>query len=216
MFKVFYQPLLACGTVTLILHDVNEDITDYNKGFNDHGESPKALQWTSYKSAAIRYRQLVNDLELGNKSILDAGCGMGDLLPYIYAKTANFQYLGVDVTPEFIDIAKKRYHGHEFQVADPFSDEFTERFDVVVSSGVLNANKPSWLEERKQRIQKLYVIADEVLAFNMAGGLAPLPEGKKVAYARALDILNFCISLTPKIIFKSHYHRKDFTIVMFK
>lgn len=188
----------------------------YQAAFEQHGESPKALQWTSYKSAAARYRQLINDLELNNKSILDAGCGMGDLLPYIYARAANFQYLGVDVTSEFIDIAKKRYNGHEFQVADPFSDEFTGRFDVIVSSGVLNANKPNWLEERKQKIQKLYEVADEVLAFNMAGSLAPLPEGKKVAYARAHDILNFCIGLTPKIIFKSHYHHKDFTIVMFK
>lgn len=190
--------------------------SSYQNSFNRHGEGSKALQWKNYRSAALRYRQLLSDVELEGKSILDAGCGMGDLLPHIYAKADNFQYLGVDIVPEFIDIAKKRYHGHEFRVADPFSNEFTERFDIVVSSGVLNSNRPNWLEERKQKIQKLYEVTDEALAFNMSGSFALLPQGKKVAYANARDILNFCTGLTPKIIFKSHYHPKDFTIIMFK
>lgn len=188
----------------------------YKAAFEQHGESSKALHWTSYKSVAARYRQLVNDLELDNKSILDAGCGMGDLLPYIYAKTTNFQYLGVDITPEFINIAKRRYYGHEFQVADPFGGEFTKRFDVIVSSGVLNSNKPNWLEERKRMIRQLFELSNEAVSFNMAGGLMESSEAKNIAYANSADIFDFCSTLTSKLILRNHYHTRDFTIVMFK
>ena len=74
-----------------------EDITeDYEKSLRAYGESPKALLWWDYRSMAIRFRELVRDVPLDGKSVLDAGCGMGDLLPYLYAKSPDFRYLGVD------------------------------------------------------------------------------------------------------------------------
>jgi len=191
-------------------------ITDYHKKFNEHGESPKALQWQNYKSSAERYRELVADLDIRGKSVLDAGCGMGDILPYIYANAPDFEYLGVDIIEDFIEIARKRYLGHEFRVLDALKEEFGQKFDIVLSCGILNSNIDNWLEERQQRIQKLYSLANEAFAFNMAGSFQPKPGGKRVAEADTKEIINFCAGLTSKVILKTHYHPKDFTIVMFK
>lgn len=201
-----------------ILMDVSDSNSTHNylRAFSEHGESPKSLKWISYKSVAKRYRQLVRDLNFENKTILDAGCGMGDLLPFIYAKSSNFDYLGVDIIPEFIDIAKKRYEGNAFKVADVFGKDFNQKFDVIVSSGIMNHNISDWLEVRKKMIVKLFDLANEVLAFNMAGALNPIPSDQKIAYANAKEILDFCATLTPKLILKTHYHPKDFTVVMFK
>ena len=58
----------------------------------------------------------------------------------------------------------------------------------------------------------------EVVAFNMSGS-HPQPENKKgfrVYYADSLGILKFCLTLTKKAILRQQYHRRDFTIVMFK
>lgn len=174
------------------------------------------MQWANYKAAAARYRQLVSDLNLESKTILDAGCGMGDLLPYIYAQAHDFTYLGVDVTPEFIAIARKRYDGEEFQVANPFDEDFTQKFDIVISSGVMNSASSNWLEERQHMIMKLFTLANEALVFNMAGGFEPRKNTAKVAYADPHAIVAFCRTLTPKVILKAHYHPKDFTVVLFK
>jgi len=188
----------------------------YRKTFDQYGPSPQALQWVDYRSAALRYRQLLVDIALEGRSILDIGCGMGDLVPFIYAQTDSFKYLGIDITPEFIEVAKKRYAGHDFKVFDPFKEDLGRTFDVVVLCGAMNANKKDWLENRKQKIQKLYELANEAVVFNMAGALEPIAADERVAYADPQEILEFCRGLSKKVILKTHYHPRDFTIVMFK
>src|SRR3954471_11695213 len=94
------------------LSDLTED---YDKSLREYGPGPKALLWWDYRSMAIRFRELVADVPALGKSIMDAGCGLGDLLPFLYAKAADFRYLGVDKKKGFIDVAKQRYEGHEFK-----------------------------------------------------------------------------------------------------
>lgn len=194
------------------LSDLTED---YEKSLREYGESPKALLWWDYRSMAIRFRELVKDIPLDGKSVLDAGCGMGDLLPYIYARSTSFRYLGVDKNRGFIEIAKKRYEGHNFKVGDPFNKKLGE-FDVVFSSGVMNGNQPDWLENRKRMIRSLFDHTSYVMAFNMAGGLKPIANDSLIAYADAQLIFDYCKTMTSRAILRTDYLQKDFTIVMFK
>jgi SAM-dependent methyltransferase len=167
-------------------------------------------------SAAKQYHQIVKGIDFENKTVLDAGCGMGDLLPYIYSKSLNFDYLGLDVVPEFIDIAIKRYEGHRFMVEDPFSDRFKQHFDVVISCGVMNHNSINWLDNRKKMIAKLFSLSNQVLVFNMTGGFYNSKEVKNIAYASITEIFNFCSQLSTKIILRAQYDENNFTIVLFK
>ncbi len=188
---------------------------DYDKALKQFGPGPKALLWWDYRSMAMRFRALVIDLPIEGKTIMDAGCGMGDLLPYLYAKSGDFKYLGVDKNAEFIKIAKQRYEGHDFKVGDPFNQR-VGLFDVVLSSGVMNGNTRNWLSKRKRMIAGLYDQTGEILAFNMAGGLKPIPNDSLIAYADASEIAEFCRTLTPRVELKTGYLPKDFTIVMRK
>ena len=194
------------------LPELKEDYTDSLK---QYGPGPKALLWWDYRSMAIRFRELVKDVPVEGKTILDAGCGMGDLLPFLYAKAPDFKYLGVDRSQDFIDIARKRYEGHEFRVGDPFKDRLG-MYDVVLSSGVMNGNVDGWLKKRKKMIANLFDQTGEVLAFNMAGGLKPIADDSLIAYADAQEIFDFCKTLTSRVVLRDHYLQKDFTIVMFK
>lgn len=188
---------------------------DYEKSLKLYGPGPKALLWWDYRSMAIRFRELVADVPVENKHIMDAGCGMGDLLPYLYAKSSNFKYIGLDTHTHFIDIARHRYEGHDFKVADPFNDK-VGMYDVVLSSGVMNSNVAGWREKRRKMIKSLFSQTGEVLAFNMAGGLKPPRDDTLIAYADAREIFDFCKTLTSRVILRSGYLKKDFTIVMFK
>jgi len=90
--------------------------------------------------------------------ILDSGCGNGRYLPTI--KERGGQYFGVDNSEELIRIAKSRYLGENFQVADvlnlPFKDNF---FDRIYSVAVLH-HIPSkelrlkFFEEAKRVLKK--------------------------------------------------------------
>jgi SAM-dependent methyltransferase len=188
----------------------------YQKAFDAYGESPKALHWVNYASQAVRFKHLVGDLELENKTILDAGCGMGDILPFIYARAERFDYLGIDINEDFIAVAKKRYAGHSFKVGDPFFGKLRRQFEVVLSSGVMNENKPDWLNSRKRMIVSLFDAATETLAFNMAGAFHYIPPDSKIAYADAQEMYDYCKSLAYQVSIKTGYSPYDFTIVMQK
>ncbi|MBX4201478.1 methyltransferase domain-containing protein [Candidatus Saccharibacteria bacterium] len=188
---------------------------DYDAGLKTYGPGPKALLWWDYRSMAIRFRELVMDVPIEGKTILDAGCGMGDLLPFLYAKSTDFDYLGVDRSKDFIEIAKKRYEGHRFKVGDPFNNRIG-MFDVVLSSGVMNGNADGWLKKRKIMISDLFDQTGEVLAFNMAGGLKPIRHDSLIAYADAQEIFDYCKTLSSRVVLRAHYLQKDFAIVMYK
>jgi trans-aconitate methyltransferase len=188
---------------------------DYDKSLGQFGPGPKALLWWDYRSMAIRFRELVKNVPVEEKTIMDAGCGLGDLLPYLYAKSVNFRYTGYDKKPEFIEEAKRRYEGHEFKIGDPLNHRLG-LYDVVVSSGVMNGNVKNWMDKRKKMIANLFDQTGEVLAFNMAGGHTPPPNDSLIAYADASETLEFCKTLTKHVKLNTDYLHNDFTIVMYK
>lgn len=144
------------------------------------------------------------------------GCGFGDLIPFIARESLDFTYTGVDLLPQFTEEAKRRYPEHTFKTSDFFAKPFG-KFDVVFCSGALNGQSANPIAERTEKIATLFAHTREVLAFNMAGSAAPHnTETGAVYYADSAEILRFCLTLTPKVILKQHYHPKDFTIIMFR
>ena len=190
----------------------------YRKTLEKYSLSPKALQWNSWESQARRIREIIKDINFEDKSVLDVGCGFADLIPFIASKVQTFSYTGVDIVPEFIEFTKAKYPEYQFVTLDYFSHPLPEKFDIVITSGTLNNNSENALQERKLNIRTLFDQAKEAMAFNMAGN-HPQPENlpeKRVFYADSLEILEFCFSLTSKVIFRHNYHDKDFTVVLFK
>ena len=197
---------------------LKKKISSYQRSFKKYGINSNALQWKSEKSAELRYQELMADLDFEGKTILDVGCGFGDIIPYISRKTNKFDFTGVDMVPEFIQAAQKKYPEYRFILRDYFSHPMKEKFDIVISSGTLNSNFKNVYCFRKKAIKTLFDHALEGIGFNMAG-FYPQPENKessKVYYADSLIFLKYCLSLSSKLIFRHHYHRKDFTIVIFK
>lgn len=64
-----------------------------------------------------RHRQILADLVQPSDSILDAGCGWGRLLTLLPADWRG-PYLGVDISPDFIALAKEKNPGRSFKVMD--------------------------------------------------------------------------------------------------
>jgi 2-polyprenyl-3-methyl-5-hydroxy-6-metoxy-1,4-benzoquinol methylase len=69
--------------------------------------TPESLGWRGDASQLRRFEILSGLGDFSGHSILDAGCGYGDLKAYLDQRCPGFNYLGVDQMPEFIEEAKE-------------------------------------------------------------------------------------------------------------
>lgn len=83
------------------------------------------------------------------ESILDLGCGTGDLAKKLFDAGVNL--VGVDYSPNMILEAKSKYPAINFNVADATNLEFNHEFDGVFSNATLH-----WVKPPQQALHSIY------------------------------------------------------------
>lgn len=95
--------------------------------------SPTKLSW-----AARSYRKLLahyyNLLIPANSSVLEIGCGTGELLAQINAS----RKVGVDISQRHLDTASQRIPEGEFHAQPGEALDLSEKFDIIILSDTLN------------------------------------------------------------------------------
>ena len=97
----------------------------------------------------------------GMSSVLDVGCGTGVMFELIRDLGLNIDYLGIDVTQQFIDVAKRLYpeDRHRFRRMSLYeTKKLRRKFDVVICRHVLEH-----LPDYVPAIQSLYSCAAKKL-----------------------------------------------------
>jgi len=91
-----------------------------------------AAERESWKKRSRFYHESIRDFVAYHipkgSSVLDIGCGIGDLVAALGAKRA----VGVDISGKLIEIAQKNYPSCEFRVGDAQALAIHETFDFVV------------------------------------------------------------------------------------
>ena len=118
--------------------ELKQKIIEYEDAIKRNGDAPQGLLWSSAFTQELRFKQLIQDFDINNKSILDVGCGFGDIIPHLDKLSNTYKYIGVDMTPTMINIAEKNHPNHKFILRDYFENPFKQSFDIILSSGTLN------------------------------------------------------------------------------
>lgn len=147
------------------------DIASYYDGkLRAHGETPHGVDWNGEEGQLVRFRQLAQIVSgPGGFSLNDLGCGYGALFDYLRRPCSGIDYLGVDVSAEMIDAAKRRnasYRGVRFLV-----DEAPDRIaDYGMASGIFNVrlqhDAATWLEHIHATLDVLDSTSRRGFAFN--------------------------------------------------
>ncbi len=182
--------------------------TFYKDRLKQYGDSTLALGWGNKKSQEVRFKVLSEIGEVDGKSILDVGCGTGDL--YNYLKDRRIKYTGTDITPEFINIAKEKYHFARF--LDRIPDEI---FDYVFESGIFNLPDENWDEMMVDTLMDMWEHCRLGMAVNFLSSYA-INKTAGIKYTDPLEILKFIPLLTPKFILRHDYKENDFTIYCYR
>lgn len=172
----------------------------------EHKDGPLAVGWKSKESQEIRFKVFNEIGELKGKSILDVGCGLGDF--YNYLKDVN--YTGVDIVPEMLVAAKKKYPLARFLDKIP-----NEEFDYVFESGIFNLPDPNWDEIMVDTLMEMWEHCKIAMGVNfLSSYTVKKAEGTK--YTDPTEIIKFTMLLSPKFILRHDYKSNDFTIFLYR
>lgn len=180
--------------------------------------TPQDLGWGSRSSQLLRFEQ-IELLPIKDKdTLLDVGCGCGDLFDYLLLKQTRVVYNGIDKSEKAVEDANNR---HSFFVdAGWFKAEvkqfddwfFIEKRDWVVASGIFCYPSDNWYKETCQTIERMYEISNHGISINFLTAINGNTRNEKMRYTTPDEVLPMTSSLSKNVKLLFGYLPNDFTI----
>jgi trans-aconitate methyltransferase len=189
------------------------------QGGGESADSEKRTQawrqgWKTDAAQLARFEVIAGLTDFNQASVLDVGCGCGDLKAYLAQRFAGLDYIGLDLQQDFIEAATGRYKDDTntwFHLAD-FSQCQLPLMDIVVACGALSYRCEN-LDYYRKMIEKLYSSATRVLIFNMLDN-DTFNSGPLIVSHDRKAIYQFCQAVCANVTLKTDYLDNDFTIMM--
>lgn len=186
----------------------------YSPRINSEDKGYHVLDWESEEAHRGRFTVLTDQLDLSGLSILDVGCGLGDLYGYFREKKIDVSYTGIDLLEGMVKEAENRYPDASFRSGDMFShDLFSEgEFDVVYSSGIFNLNLGNNREFLKRALPVFFNAASKWVVFNLLDPNHPV-QSSKYFYFEPEEVIPWVSEYSKHICVVRDYVPHDFTII---
>lgn len=94
--------------------------------------------WLDRNNQHKRFEMLLSKVKK-NDTILDIGCGGGEMVKYLQEHTLKNRYTGIDINPNYITIAKAKYPHKKFKVSNGFNVGGGS-YDWAVASGIFTVD----------------------------------------------------------------------------
>ena len=178
----------------------------YISAIQKYGTTAKGVNWSSSASQKIRFKIIMEFLhkDMSQYSLIDAGCGFGDLYTYM-KKKSNLpkSYIGIDALEDMYTIAAETT-GCEIIIADVTNADF------IVCSGALNTLKRF---ETHQFIRTCYKASKIGFIFNILHGDK---KSETYNYFTSNEIKQIVHDLNvTRAEFKIGYYDDDITVALF-
>ena len=189
--------------------------------YRDHvrrfGYGYKALGYGRRSSQEKRFTAVLALGSLHGRSLLDVGCGFGDLLAFLTARGVQPRYTGVDLCPPMIERCERRFAGSDarFLVADALDYAPDSSYDYVVASGIFGYAAKGTRARLRPTVEHLFSLAGIGLAVNFLSGCAPRRSPGRL-YVYPWDMLQLALGLTPAVRLDHAYLPNDFTLCLYK
>ena len=196
--------------------NTNSIIRFYDKNVKAYKNDIKSVAWGSRTSQQKRFEILSQIADLGGRSVLDVGCGLGDFYGWLSSIYSNIRYTGIDITPSMIEIAAKSYPKIRFKIQNILElKKVTPSYDYVFASGIFNRRIVGHKYFLNKTIEKMFALSKRGVSFNVMSTKADFVE-KNEYYADPGRMLNFCLNLSRKVVLRHDYMLHDFTVYIYK
>lgn len=190
----------------------------YNEAADKHGTSSKAVLWDDPQTQYLRFSELVKSLDFDDrrKTLLDIGCGNGELYKFLNFLGFRGRYVGYDINEKLLAQARNRFANIDVHNNDIMREEIPQRFDYVVLSGLFNVNvgqSTTWVHDF---LKKMFALCEGVMVFNMISTHVTFRE-EAMFYMNPAEVLTFCIeNLSKRTTLAHHNLPYNYTVTVFK
>jgi SAM-dependent methyltransferase len=133
--------------------------------------SPEVVGYNTTSEQQFLFQNLIMGLDPTSYSVLDIGCGRGDLYGFLKELWPDhlFAYTGIDHNPVMCDLGREKY-GLEL-LNSSFDTANVLNHDWVVASGFFTQRRCETEDDDLQKmfkdIDKMYTLANRVVSFNL-------------------------------------------------
>ena len=194
-------------------YEKNETIKRYNERLEMYGDDPRSLGWLNGRQH-IRFKVLSEIADLNNCTILDLGCGFGDLCGFL-KRNYKVDYTGYDINNNLLEIAKKKYPDARFDVKDILMGQIIEKFDYIISSGVFNFRLSDNTSFTKKMLKKMFEMCDKGVAVDFITDYVDY-RNEDLHYTNPEDMFSFCKTLSKRVTIRNDYMPFEFCVYIYK
>ncbi len=194
----------------------------YTEKVETFGPTARGVDWNGAESQHLRFAQLLKVCAGDDGfSLVDLGCGYGELWGYLTAHGTPCNYTGIDLSEKMVQEARDRYgegDDHRFTVgALP-----EEPVDYIVASGIFNVrldeNDDAWLDYCHTVLDAMHKASRKGFAFNW---LTSYSDAEKMRdylyYADPGQVFDHCKrNYSPHVALLHDYGLYEFTILVRK
>jgi SAM-dependent methyltransferase len=182
----------------------------YQRLYAQSGDSPAAVQYPTHDSQVVRFSILSCDIDK-SCNIIDLGCGLADMLPYLRQNGFTGKYLGCDFVPEFIELAKRKYGKDpcaKFMEFNILQDVLPTGYDYVLISGIFNNKIKNNQEFIELALKESMAKVNLGVVFNALSDYVQYQD-ETLFYISPLTLFDYCKrNLTPYVTLKHDYLTK--------
>ena len=182
-----------------------------------HGYDHRGLGFRTRSSQEKRFEALLALGDFHGRTLLDVGCGFGDLLAFLHERGIRPAYTGIDICEPMILRCRSRFpdSGARFYVSDVLAHQPAQMPDFVVASGIFGLDARDARARIRPTLQRMFSWAREGVAVNFLSRRSLDPAEGRV-YVDPAEALEAAFSLTPAAILDHTYLPNDFTIHLYK
>lgn len=171
-----------------------------------------AVGWGSRKTQFIRFKALFNVADISDMKIMDVGCGLGHFVDYIEEAGISVDYHGIDYLDEMVKRALVRHPSRNFKVSNILREKPNRDYDYIFASGLFTyAN----MEMLQSTVSAMFRGCRRGISFNSLSSWAICKDSNEY-YANPLKVVEFCRTLSSKLILAHNYLPNDFTVYLYR
>jgi len=180
-------------------------------------ENYDVVDWSSAEAQQVRFAVLADNVPLAGRTLLDVGCGLGDLWAYLKGRGIEADYCGVDLLPEMTASAAEKHPDARFVCGDIFDPDGSAmvvggHFDVVFCSGTLNLELGNNTEFLPEALRRMLELSKEHMVVNLLHARCEM-RYPHCAYYDPQAVMEIMEPMNCKIRLIDDYLPNDFTVI---